>query len=203
MDTVSTGVKLMQLRKNKSEYTFISRKKLKFSACAAVMVGALFTTGGLLAAGGASAADGATSSPETSDVEHWVVPQTMQGGGHWTPERMRAATPGDVLVRDNVAAEAATARSEPPTVGSSSAVPAQSADRQVTTAAAQEAPIDHIGKVFFTLQGTDYVCSGNAIAAVNENTIATAGHCLNSGPGDFASRLTFVPAYENGAAPFG
>ena len=82
-------------------------------------------------------------------------------------------------------------------------MPAQSADGQVETAAARVAPIGHIGKVFFTLQGTDYVCSGNAISAVNENTIATAGHCLNSGPGAFASRLTFVPAYENGAAPYG
>lgn len=203
MDAVSTGVKLMQLRKTKSKNSFLSRKKLRSSACAAVMVGALFTTGGLLAAGGASAAEDVTSSPQTSDVERWVVPQTMQGGEHWTPERMRAATPGDVLVRDNVAAEVANGRSESPAVGSPSAVPAQSAEGQVTTAAAQEAPIDHIGKVFFTLQGTDYVCSGNAISAVNENTIATAGHCLNAGPGVFASRLTFVPAYENGAAPFG
>ncbi|TFD54613.1 hypothetical protein E3T55_03325 [Cryobacterium frigoriphilum] len=166
-------------------------------------MGALFATGGLLAAGGASAADGATGSPETSDVERWVVPQTLQGGEYWTPERMRAATPGDVLVRDNVAAESGAAASKSPAGGSPSEVPAQSADRQVAPAAAQEAPIDHIGKVFFTLQGTDYVCSGNAIAAANENTIATAGHCLNAGPGAFASRLTFVPAYENGAAPFG
>jgi V8-like Glu-specific endopeptidase len=179
-----------------------ARNKLKSGALAAVMVGALFTTGGLLAAGGASAADDSTGSASTSDVDRWVMPQTLQDGDYWTAERMQAATPGDALVRDNVAAESQAGGSAPAS-GAPAEVQAQSADSQMTTAAAQVAPIDHIGKVFFTLQGTDYVCSGNAVSAVNENTIATAGHCLNAGPGAYASRLTFVPAYENGAAPFG
>lgn len=75
--------------------------------------------------------------------------------------------------------------------------------RSGALAATQQTPVDHIGKVFFTLDGSNYVCSGNAIASSNESTVATAGHCLNSGPGAFASRFIFVPAYENAAAPFG
>jgi V8-like Glu-specific endopeptidase len=65
------------------------------------------------------------------------------------------------------------------------------------------APTSTHGKVFFTLGGSDYVCSGNAISAANKNTVVTAGHCVNEGPGSFASRFTFVPAYLNGSAPYG
>jgi len=183
-------------------------------------VGVLWATGGLLAAGGASAADDPARSllagaVPTSDVHRWVMPQTLpgnddlpdlddlQGGDYWTPQRMRAATPGSTLVDDNIMAESSTPDSEAPKSGPVTQVPAQAADAQVETEASDEALIDHIGKVFFTLRGADYVCSGNAISSANENTVATAGHCLNAGPGAFVSRLTFVPAYDNGAAPYG
>jgi V8-like Glu-specific endopeptidase len=33
--------------------------------------------------------------------------------------------------------------------------------------------------------------------------VSTAGHCVNEGPGDFATNWAFVPAYNNGSAPFG
>lgn len=59
------------------------------------------------------------------------------------------------------------------------------------------------GKVFFTLGDTDYVCSGNAIESDNKNTVSTAGHCLNEGPGDYATNFAFVPGYDDGSAPYG
>ncbi|SDT47522.1 trypsin-like serine peptidase [Microlunatus soli] len=59
------------------------------------------------------------------------------------------------------------------------------------------------GKVFFTLGGTDYVCSGSAIESDNKNTVSTAGHCVNEGPGEYATNFVFVPAYDDGAAPYG
>lgn len=68
---------------------------------------------------------------------------------------------------------------------------------------ANENPIPHIGKVFFTLGGQNYVCSGNSVASDNESTVSTAGHCLHEGPGAFATNFVFVPAYHNGAAPYG
>ncbi len=59
------------------------------------------------------------------------------------------------------------------------------------------------GKVFFTLNGTDYVCSASTTRSVNRDTVLTAGHCLNNGPGDFASRWIFVPGYRDGVRPYG
>ena len=69
--------------------------------------------------------------------------------------------------------------------------------------AASESPVSHIGKVFFTLSGRNYVCSANSVSATNGSVVSTAGHCVHGGKGKFASRWIFVPAYENGAAPYG
>ena len=60
------------------------------------------------------------------------------------------------------------------------------------------------GKVFFTLDGSNYVCSGTAVtAATGVNLVWTAGHCVTDGPGHEATNLMFVPGYHNGAEPFG
>jgi V8-like Glu-specific endopeptidase len=59
------------------------------------------------------------------------------------------------------------------------------------------------GKIFFTLAGVDYVCSGSAVTSADASTVATAGHCVNEGPGGYASRLMFVPGYRAGTAPYG
>ncbi|TFC82434.1 hypothetical protein E3T28_06695 [Cryobacterium sinapicolor] len=173
----------------------MNRSRIRSGALAALAISGLFVTGGLVASGSA----GAFAATQSTDVERWVVPETRQGGEYWTAERMMAATPGDVLVGDNVTS---VGRSEVE-VGQEKKVTKQSRNPKVTPTATQQTPVDHIGKVFFTLGGSDYVCSGNAISAANESTVATAGHCVNEGPGAFASRLVFVPAYENGTAPFG
>ncbi len=164
---------------------------------------ATISLGILLAAGGTAATASAStgSSTENPAVDNWVVPQTQEGGGeYWTSARMQAAVPGDVLVDDNVDQQAAVGYAA---AGSEVSVEAQAPKPRITPFATRQTPIDTIGKVFFTLGGQDYVCSANSIASANENTVVTAGHCLNEGPGDFASRFTFVPAYENGNAPFG
>lgn len=59
------------------------------------------------------------------------------------------------------------------------------------------------GKVFFTLGGLNYVCSGTATSSTNGDVVTTAGHCVNEGPGAYATNFAFVPAYENGARPYG
>ena len=59
------------------------------------------------------------------------------------------------------------------------------------------------GKVFFTLSGTDYVCTASTVRGGNRDTVLTAGHCVNDGPGEFASRWIFVPGYRDGARPYG
>ena len=59
------------------------------------------------------------------------------------------------------------------------------------------------GKVFFTLGGVNYVCSGAATSSTNRDVVTTAGHCVNEGPGAFATNWAFVPAYNNGSRPYG
>jgi hypothetical protein len=59
------------------------------------------------------------------------------------------------------------------------------------------------GKVLFTMDGVDYVCSGSVASDTGSSTslILTAGHCVydESGSG-FATNWMFVPDYENGGA---
>jgi V8-like Glu-specific endopeptidase len=49
------------------------------------------------------------------------------------------------------------------------------------------------GKLFFTLSGLNYVCSGTVI---NRSVVATAGHCVAAGNGStWASNWLFCPSY--------
>ncbi len=62
-----------------------------------------------------------------------------------------------------------------------------------------------VGKVFFEMGGSLYVCSGNAVDDVEDgvttsNLVVTAGHCVNDGGSAFATNFLFIPRY-NPAAP--
>ena len=56
------------------------------------------------------------------------------------------------------------------------------------------------GKVFFNMNGTDYVCSGSLIDDGNPSIaiVITAGHCVwdNSATGSFATNWSFWPNYD-------
>lgn len=102
---------------------------------------------------------------------------------YWTKERMRNAKPADQAIdaRGRVLRAAAAFDSyEHPT----------------------PYPPQH-GKVFFTLGGTNYVCSGTSLNSSNGSVVWTAGHCVNEGPGAYATNWAFVPAYRDGSAPYG
>lgn len=61
------------------------------------------------------------------------------------------------------------------------------------------------GRVFFTLDGTDYSCSGSAVAgaSASASVVVTAGHCVSDGAGRWATHWVFVPGYRDGRQPFG
>jgi hypothetical protein len=152
------------------------------------------------------AAGAATASPAAAQDKKapQVTSQSVDGSkaaDYWTPERMKSAIPGDVLAdkalaRGNKSPAAAVQK------GSTTQISGKAA-RGKTTLHASESPVSNIGKVFFTMGGSNYVCSGNSVSSSNKSTVSTAGHCVNEGPGAFATNFVFVPAYLNGAAPYG
>jgi V8-like Glu-specific endopeptidase len=153
-----------------------------------------------------SAGGAATAAPASPDEggQRGVSSKALDtsgAAGYWTAERMRAAIPGEVLAskalaRGNKSSETAVEK------GSSTKI-AGTAATDKPGLHADENPVSHIGKVFFTLGGLNYVCSGNSVASANKSTVSTAGHCVNEGPGAFATNFVFVPAYLDGAAPYG
>jgi len=62
-------------------------------------------------------------------------------------------------------------------------------------------PWKTIGKVFFVLNGANYVASG---ASIGNNSVLTAGHCVvDPNTKKWATNWIFVPGYKNGTAPYG
>lgn len=69
-----------------------------------------------------------------------------------------------------------------------------------TVTAQKNAPLRYTGRLFFqTPSGTSW-CSASMIRPA---VLVTAAHCLNSGTGTWYSGWTYVPAYKDGAAPYG
>jgi V8-like Glu-specific endopeptidase len=63
------------------------------------------------------------------------------------------------------------------------------------------------GKVFFTMNGLNYQCSGTIVNSEGRDTVWTAGHCVHGGSGGkWATNWQFVPAYNSASAtprPYG
>lgn len=126
---------------------------------------------------------------------------------YWTAARMtRAVTPST------------TAAAAKPTIGRTAPVKPVPATTRVTDihpaagtlAASKTEPLRALvtrpytnrpdrlnGKVFFTLGGQDYVCSGTIVNSTNKDMVDTAGHCVSDGAGHFATNWVFVPGYAS------
>jgi hypothetical protein len=105
---------------------------------------------------------------------------------YWTAARMRAAEPAERRrVASATGARAAT--------GSATQVPAPY----------NAFPTATNGKIFFTGNGVNYVCSGTALAGLSSSVVWTAGHCVSQGPGAYYTNWAFVPAYRDGVRPYG
>jgi V8-like Glu-specific endopeptidase len=119
--------------------------------------------------------------------------------GYWTDDRMRRAEQADDLAavrasrRTRAVAGPAARRLTAP------APPVTSATRWPRGGLAGRA----VGRVFFSLDGHDYACTGTAVVGQNRDTVVTAGHCVNAGPGAYARNWIFVPGYRDGSRPYG
>jgi hypothetical protein len=130
---------------------------------------------------------------EAKKVESQRVAQTPEEvAAYWTDERMRGAKPAERKPKENAKGGGAGGGKKP-AAGSATEVPAPYTAFPTATN----------GKVFFTDNGVNYVCSGTALAGLTGRVVWTAGHCVNEGPGDYFTNWAFVPAYRDGARPYG
>ncbi|CAM3171445.1 hypothetical protein PSET11_01920 [Arthrobacter ulcerisalmonis] len=159
-----------------------------------------FSAAAILALSAAGSANAAPTKDTTPSVTGTAV-NSAGAADYWTADRMTSAIPADQRANSAVQRSLGLERALV-AKGAPSSVEPLAATTPVLRAAS-ESPVAHIGKIFFTQAGQNYVCSGNSVAAANKSTVSTAGHCLNEGPGAFVTNFVFVPAYNNGAAPYG
>ncbi len=131
---------------------------------------------------------------------------------YWTQARMSAATSADKLPpQRTTTAVPAAAQPTKATVVAKPAVPSRAITAHARDATARtvakkgSVPVPTTaGKLFFTYDGSDYVCSASSINSRSKSLIMTAGHCVHSGPQTGWHRnFAYVPAYYNGRAPYG
>jgi hypothetical protein len=148
-----------------------------------------------LVAGAASAA----ASPITSTVDQSAAAVRA----YWTPQRMRTAQPASLLERGPL-----------DLAGTGSGSTAKGSGKADLVSRTRAYPNRTNGKVFFTipppaLDAGDYECSGTAVHSHTGSLVWTVGHC-GYDAGQFplfcdctVSNFEFVPAYNDGAKPYG
>jgi V8-like Glu-specific endopeptidase len=149
----------------------------------------------------------AQAAPVASATTHLAADTAAEANAvaaKWTPEAMRGAIPLDRLlpgvdaskltqdVAKGLSQVVAPADGVAPMAFPSGGAAWTGGGKVVTTA----------GRVFFTYQGRQASCSGNAVTSGNKSTVITAGHCVKL-DGAFHTNWAFVPAYNNGNAPYG
>jgi hypothetical protein len=154
----------------------------------------------VVGAGTATTASGATGSggsvPAGVEVHQAATTKAAQARvtAYWTATRMREAVPAKVP--STATASSSGVRRGAPTTITPKARPGGGITYPASVVATT-------GKVFFTMGGGNYVCSGTATSSGNGSVVTTAGHCVNQGPGAYATNFAFVPAYNNGTRPYG
>jgi len=138
-------------------------------------------------------APSAASASGATDAAH--VARVLR---YWTPTRMRRARPVDDR------GSMASARSDI----FDSSMPVASAS-YATVLDSTVPPFAVSGRIFFRREGRVNACSGTAIDTPTRQLVLTAGHCVNTGPAEgrrssiWSRYMQFVPAYNDGQAPFG
>ena len=115
---------------------------------------------------------------------------------YWTPERRAHAIPRDVVLPSTRAKGG-----KPDNPGHGGGGGGGGGDRPPSSPARRgseaEASSRTTGKVYFTMGGVRYVCSGSAVAG-EANLVLTAGHCVWDDTDDFATNWIFIPGYDSG-----
>jgi V8-like Glu-specific endopeptidase len=149
--------------------------------------------------GGPSGAPGSAAGPALAGVVSAPAATTEReeqaAARYWTPARMADAT--RTAAQAAPAAAAAGARgARPAWLSGNTASRGLRWTRHGVVARTT-------GKVFFTLGGTDYMCSGSVVESPRSDVVLTAAHCVGNGAGQWAANWTFIPGYQAGTEPYG
>lgn len=114
----------------------------------------------------------------------------------WTPERMASAIPLHPVINkiSQVSPSFKVDNNQPERILSIST------EEPGTRSAIPKAA----GRIFFTMAGQTYVCSGSVVTSNNRDLVVTAGHCVyNTTTKQYVNNLVFAPHYESGNRPVG
>ncbi|MFC9930907.1 trypsin-like serine peptidase [Streptomyces sp. NPDC127190] len=141
----------------------------------------------LLACAGPALA--ATSGGAPADPD----PDAVRLDAYWTPDRMAAALPADMLKGTDTEVSAAAPAVDGPQPG-----------EYIPPSRSFEG-IPQAGTFFWTdATGTGRTCSGSVVRSPGHDLVLSAGHCLKGYSGTAPRRrLAFVPQYHDGLKPFG
>jgi V8-like Glu-specific endopeptidase len=167
----------------------------------------------------ASVAQTAPKSPYTAITSPRVSPaaaaKTRAASlAYWTPQRLKNAKSGDLLApkaQTPSAARATVAQPAATSVHTVAPVEGKYRAHKASAAAAGASPdlgtvyvTPAIGKVFFSVGGSDYACSGSSVNSSSGELVLTAGHCVYSvSLQSWVSNFVYIPAYAIGNAPYG
>lgn len=201
-------------------------RNLRLAAAAAVAVGSLGASTSALAVAPADRPDtpAVASARQRVSEDAWAAGRAAHGRevtetealeAYWTPDRMREAksvneSPGYKAAVERHAKQEAeqqekgrAPRGGPKNDPEFSIEPRAGAEDGGAAAYTPTYTYTHpvartSGKVFFTLAGGNYVCSGTVINTEGRDQVWTAGHCVHGGQGSsWAYNWTFVPAYDD------
>ncbi|MFI2076468.1 MULTISPECIES: trypsin-like serine peptidase [Streptomyces] len=171
------------------------------------IAGVLLAAGALVAAGAQAVPAGAAPAPSPSLLTAHTAAASATAQQRvrdfWTPERMRSATPLDLVT------VSAGAPSAPRSAGRATTVAPTAPSAHVRSFPQAGGPwtgggavVKTSGRVFFSFQGRTASCSADAVTSRNASTVVTAGHCVKY-QGNWHTDWTFAPGYHDGQAPYG
>jgi hypothetical protein len=208
----------------------MARWTVPAALCSAGMMGAWLAPG---ASAMASTPAASTPAPKSAVAIHAAAktPSAKAVLAYWTPARLRAAKPASVIIAGTKSKPLPVTNKLPGKPGEVAGGPPEGhapvtrPGRTITPEAFpypypydsftpawalwRTYPYDVNGKLFFTNDGSDFVCSATSVVSAsgtsNENEIWTAGHCLVNTEANnqvVDSSAVFIPAYNGNLSAF-
>ncbi|MEU9105919.1 peptidase [Streptomyces xanthophaeus] len=158
-------------------------------------ISVLVSTGALIAGALTAAAPSAAADASASFGQQHTR-------GFWTAERMRSAVPLDVTAAPGAARTPVATSASPTSIPPTAAVSPTAFPQAGGAWTGGGAVVKTSGRVFFSMGDRTASCSGDSVTSANGSTVITAGHCVKY-QGAWHTNWVFVPAYNNGNAPYG